>query len=254
MTTTTDLSGFPVTSEHDIKNGRTARTPQGYPVTPEVAADLAANGSDVAKVIGAIEARKQADGGLSGVPATERTGRRWAEGVVAWQLRLNVRQVVSSNWKAKAPTVHNVDGKCLRPMPTEGVQGREWLELHYAENREAEQAGTPRTFYFCTRCVIEMPPAPKGPDGPRPLRTSVPKDEITGKPLEIHGEPCPACHIEMSLDGVCSNCDDEATTLAEVMAERPGADEAEVADALAALPKPAAKPRRSRARARKATS
>lgn len=94
--------------------------------------------------------------------AIERAAKaKWTETLDAWQIRSNIDDVVA-NWTAKVPTVHDYDGKCLKQ--TEGLVDRKsshWLEQAFAANGELGRQGKPRTYGFCTRCVIEKTEAAK---------------------------------------------------------------------------------------------
>jgi hypothetical protein len=129
---------------------------------------------------------------------------------------------VGANWKSTIPLIHRAVGGCLKHYAGE-TKPESWVVEVFLANEKLARDGGERTVWFCERCVVtvaraKVPAARKAPA--EKLETAIKaaaKDvkvtEVAEAPkvevgYEVHGEPCPTCHVEMPISGVCPTCTD----------------------------------------------
>lgn len=115
------------------------------------------------------------------------------------------------------------DAELVEQLPTPALQAkaRKW----YARAAERAEAGRPRSAsadVMLRRAAREAAKtaAKRAYDvayaaylaehGPAAAPAADTAPATADEPLEVHGEPCPTCHVEMPLTGVCENCPAEA--------------------------------------------
>ena len=122
--------------------------------------------------------------------------RRQVETFEGWELRESVSGGIAY-WTTAVPMVHEPYSACARKIQGQDVVNRQRVEEMLVEGRERGLAGETPAFGFCTRCVLRR-------------TDSAASRADRAEELELHGELCPKCNVEMSLTGVCATCTDEA--------------------------------------------
>ena len=82
----------------------------------------------------------------------------------AWTLRDDVQVIATHKATATILGAHALGSKCYKnARPESANRDRAWIEQAIADELESEANGTPRTVYFCERCVVEKIATKKTP-------------------------------------------------------------------------------------------
>jgi hypothetical protein len=158
--------------------------------------------------------------------ATEAVARAakvaWTESLEGWELRSSVDDVAAS-WGRKVPTVHDHSGTCLKGYTGE-TRDREWLGQAFDANRVLGSQGKPRTYGFCTRCVVTRTAEAKAANSKTKATLPEPAAVVAAEEAWAAGDPMPEIEIEPTPereDGERLNAEaaELAVTLDEVKAE-----------------------------------